>query len=49
MRRTRGDVLATARVAGIQAAKNAASLLPMSHLVLVGNVYVNFAIRRYAH
>jgi cyclic pyranopterin phosphate synthase len=40
----KGDVLATARVAGIQAAKNAASLLPMSHLVLVGNVYVNFAI-----
>jgi cyclic pyranopterin phosphate synthase len=40
----KGDVLATARVAGIQAAKNAASLLPMSHLVLVGNVHVNFAI-----
>jgi cyclic pyranopterin phosphate synthase len=40
----KGDVLATARVAGIQAAKHAASLLPMSHLVLVGNVYVNFAI-----
>ena len=40
----KGDVLATARVAGIQAAKNAASLLPMSHPVLVGNVYVNFTI-----
>ena len=39
-----GDVLATARVAGIQAAKQAASLLPMSHPVLVGNVYVNFVI-----
>jgi cyclic pyranopterin phosphate synthase len=40
----KGDVLATARVAGIQAAKQAASLLPMSHLVLVGNVHVNFNI-----
>ncbi len=40
----KGDVLATARVAGIQAAKQAASLLPMSHAVLVGNVYVNFTI-----
>ncbi len=41
---SKGDVLATARVAGIQAAKQAASLLPMSHPVLVGNVYVNFSI-----
>jgi cyclic pyranopterin phosphate synthase len=40
----KGDVLATARVAGIQAAKQAATLLPMSHPVLVGNVYVNFVI-----
>ena len=40
----KGDVLATARVAGIQAAKQAATLLPMSHMVLVGNVYVNFVI-----
>ena len=40
----KGDVLATARVAGIQAAKQASSLLPMSHPVLVGNVYVNFTI-----
>ena len=39
----KGDVLATARVAGIQAAKQAASLLPMAHPVLVGNVYVNFS------
>jgi cyclic pyranopterin phosphate synthase len=37
-------VLATARVAGIQAAKAAATLLPMAHPVLVGNVYVNFTI-----
>jgi cyclic pyranopterin phosphate synthase len=40
----KGDVLATARAAGIQAAKQAAALLPMSHLVLVGNVHVNFHI-----
>jgi cyclic pyranopterin phosphate synthase len=40
----KGDVLATARVAGIQAAKQASSLLPTSHPVLVGNVYVNFII-----
>lgn len=40
----KGDVLATARVAGIQAAKQSAQLLPMSHPVLVGNVYVNFTI-----
>jgi cyclic pyranopterin phosphate synthase len=40
----KGDVLATARVAGIQAAKAAATLLPMSHPVLVGNVHVNFHI-----
>ncbi len=40
----KGDVLATARVAGIQAAKYAATMLPMSHPVLVGNVHVNFTI-----
>ncbi len=40
----KGDVLATARVAGTQAAKQAASLLPMSHLVLVSNVHLNFTI-----
>jgi cyclic pyranopterin phosphate synthase len=40
----KGDVLATARVAAIQGAKRASSLLPMAHPVLVGNVYVNFTI-----
>jgi cyclic pyranopterin phosphate synthase len=40
----KGDVLATARVAGIQAAKKASSLLPMAHPVLVGNVSLNFMI-----
>jgi len=40
----KGDVLATARVAGIQAAKRAPELLPMAHPVLVGNTYINFMI-----
>jgi cyclic pyranopterin phosphate synthase len=41
---SKGDVLSTARVAGIQAAKQAANLLPMAHPVLVGTVHVNFSI-----
>lgn len=41
---TKGDVLATARVAGIQAAKRTADLIPMCHPVLVGTVAINFAI-----
>ncbi len=40
----KGDVLAVARVAGIQAAKQTASLLPLCHPLLVGSVYVNFRI-----
>jgi cyclic pyranopterin phosphate synthase len=40
----KGDVLATARVAGTQAAKLATSLLPLSNPVLVSNVKVNFTI-----
>src|ERR1700746_132045 len=41
---TKGDVLAVARVAGIQAAKATPSLLPLCHPLLVGSVYVNFRI-----
>jgi cyclic pyranopterin phosphate synthase len=41
---TKGDVLAVARVAGIQAAKQTSSLLPLCHPLLVGSVYVNFRI-----
>ena len=41
---TKGDVLATARVAGIQAAKRTTDLLPMCHPVMVGTVAVNFTI-----
>src|ERR1041385_3094413 len=41
---TKGDVLAVARVAGIQAAKQTPNLLPLCHPLLVGSVYVNFTI-----
>ncbi|MCL5047679.1 MAG: cyclic pyranopterin monophosphate synthase MoaC [Firmicutes bacterium] len=41
---TKGDVLSTARIAGIQAAKKTADLIPLCHPLLVGNVYVNFTI-----
>lgn len=42
---TKGDVLAVARVAGIQAAKRTADLLPLCHLVMIGAVSVNFDIK----
>ena len=41
---TKGDVLGAARIAGIQAAKRAADLIPLCHPLLVGSVYVNFTI-----
>ena len=41
---TKGDVLAVARVAGIQAAKQTPMLLPLCHPLLVGSVYVNFTL-----
>lgn len=41
---TKGDVLGAARIAGIQAAKQTASLIPLCHPLLVGSVYVNFTI-----
>lgn len=41
---TKGDVLAVARVAGIQAAKRASDLIPLCHPLLVGSVFVNFHI-----
>ena len=41
---TKGDVLAAARVAGIQAAKRTADLVPMCHPLLVGSVHVDFTI-----
>ena len=41
---TKGDVLAVARVAGIQAAKQTANLIPLCHPLLVGSVFVSFTI-----
>ena len=41
---TKGDVLAVARIAGIQAAKQASNLIPLCHPLLVGSVFVNFTI-----
>jgi len=40
----KGDVLAVARVAGIQAAKRASDLIPLCHPLLVGSVALNFNI-----
>lgn len=41
---SKGDVLAVARVAGIQAAKQAANLIPLCHPLLVGSVMVSFTL-----
>ena len=40
----KGDVLAVARIAGIQAAKRASDLIPLCHPLMVGAVTVNFEI-----
>ena len=40
----KGDVLAVARVAGIQAAKRASDLIPLCHPLMVGAVTVNCEI-----
>jgi cyclic pyranopterin phosphate synthase len=41
---TKGDVLAVARVAGIQAAKRTPDLIPLCHPLTIGSVYVNFTL-----
>jgi cyclic pyranopterin phosphate synthase len=41
---SKGDVLAVARVAGIQAAKRTPDLVPLCHPLLVGSVFINFRI-----
>ncbi len=41
---TKGDVLATARIAGIQASKRTADMIPLCHPLLVGAVQINFQI-----
>ena len=40
----KGDVLAVARVAGIQAAKRTPDMIPLCHPLLVGAVSINFEI-----
>lgn len=40
----KGDVLATARIAGIQAAKQTPSLIPLCHTLLLNQVTIDFDI-----
>lgn len=40
----KGDVLAVARVAGIQACKRTSDLIPLCHPLMIGAVLVNFEI-----
>ncbi len=40
----KGDVLAAARIAAIQAAKRCADLIPLCHPLLVGAVSINFTL-----
>ena len=39
---SKGDVLAVARVAGIQAAKRTSDLIPLCHPVGIGGILINF-------
>jgi cyclic pyranopterin phosphate synthase len=41
---SKGDVLGAARIAGIQAAKRTADMIPLCHPLLVGSVAINFTI-----
>lgn len=41
----KGDVLTVAQIAGIQAAKNTAGLIPLCHTLPLSHVEVNFSIR----
>lgn len=41
---TKGDVLAAARIAGIQASKRTSDMIPLCHPLLVGSVSINFTI-----
>lgn len=40
----KGDVLAVARVAGIMAAKNTPSLIPLCHPILINNITIEFQL-----
>jgi cyclic pyranopterin monophosphate synthase len=41
---SKGDVLAVARVAGIQACKQTAFLIPLCHPLMISSVHINFTI-----
>jgi cyclic pyranopterin phosphate synthase len=41
----KGDVLAVARVAGIQAAKRASDLIPLCHPLMIGSVSIDFELK----
>ena len=40
----KGDVIAVARVAGIQAAKRTSDMIPLCHPLLIGAVHIDFEI-----
>ncbi len=42
----KGDVLSTARIAGIQAAKKTPMLIPLCHTLLLNKVSVDFKIKK---
>jgi cyclic pyranopterin monophosphate synthase len=42
----KGDVLTVARIAGIQAAKRTADLIPLCHPLALGHVAVSFRVKR---
>ncbi len=44
----KGDVLAVARVAGIQAAKKCSDLIPLCHPLMLSSIEVDFALDREA-
>jgi cyclic pyranopterin phosphate synthase len=44
----KGDVLAVAQVAGIQAAKRTADLIPLCHTLALNQVEINFKVKREA-
>jgi len=48
-RAAKGDVLAVAKVAGIQAAKKASELIPLCHPLLLGNIELEFALNEDDH
>ncbi|HEV2018753.1 MAG TPA: cyclic pyranopterin monophosphate synthase MoaC [Gemmatimonadaceae bacterium] len=43
---SKGDVIATARIAGIMAAKKAAELIPLCHPILLTDVGIEFIVDR---